>query len=510
MTEKQLQERWAGFAKMVLEGTLTREEETAGMRDERVARLEADPEEWFRYYFPRFAYAPAARFQRDATRRVLTNQEWCEVRMWSRELAKSTRTMMEVFYMVFAGRRLADAAPSDSSGFHHKRCVLLASNSLDNASRLLMPYKANIAYNQRLMQDYGLKPGDSSWNAAEFITACGISFRAVGAGQSPRGTRNEEARPDIIVFDDLDTDADCLNPEIIARKWRWVEEAAIGTRSVSVPTSIIFCGNRIATDCCIQRATTIADEVSIVNIRDERGLSSWPEKNSELDIDRVLSQKSYAAQQKEYFNNPVVEGSVFKAMTYRPVRPLQEYKALVCYTDPSYKATADYKATVLVGAWQNEFHIIKCFLEQTTTATMIDWHYRILHMVGRHRCLFFMELVFMQDVLVKEVNDAARREGRHLSLRGDTRKKPDKYMRIESLLEPMVRNGTLFINEAERYNPHMQRLVEQFGAFAPGSSAHDDGPDAVEGAVWIITNKLVKTTASGIILGQRPKNNLRY
>jgi predicted phage terminase large subunit-like protein len=518
MTDTQQAARWCAFVKMILSGTLIDKNEPPEDIRSRRALLEADPEEWFRYYFSKFSYAQPATFQQEATDRVLVNPEWCEVRMWSRELAKSTRTMMEVFYLVLVGHLPGRAQEKDGGKNDEgekavrktKRCVLLISNSLDNATRLLMPYKSNLEYNQRILQDYGMQKTNSIWSATEFITAGGISFRAVGVGQSPRGTRNEEVRPDIILFDDLDTDADCLNAEIVARKWHWIEEAAIGTRSVSEPTTIIFCGNRIAIDSCIERAADIADHASVVNIRNADGHSVWPQKNSETDIDRVLSQKSYAAQQKEYFNNPVTEGSVFKEMAYKPARPLAEYEVLLCYTDPSYKATNDYKATVLVGKWKGEFHVLKCYLEQATTAQMIEWHVRIMNYVGSRACYYYMEEVFMQDVLVKEVSDAGKRLGRTIPILGDRRKKPDKYMRIESLLEPMVRNGELYLNEEERHNPHMQRLAVQFTAFAAGGAAHDDGPDAVEGAVWLINDKFGKKDVSGFEVSGKARNSGMY
>ncbi len=217
-----------------------------------------------------------------------------------------------------------------------------------------------------------------------------------------------------------------------------------------------------------------------------------------------MAQKSYAAQQKEYFNNPITEGSVFKEMAYKPAKHVSEYDLLVCYTDPSYKDTNDYKATVLVGKWQNEFHIVKCFLAQATTASMIDWHYNIMDLVGSACCYYLMEETFMQDVIVKEVSDAGKRTGRNIPIRGDTRRKPDKFMRIESLLEPLHRNGQLYLNTAERDNLHMKRLAEQFTAFAPGSRAHDDGPDAVEGAIWQLNEILLKKDSNGgITLSKR-------
>ena len=507
-TNSMYKKLWKTQVKMIQDSVNIDEHEPEKVRLERIAHLESDPEAWFRYYFPRYAFAPAAQFHKDATCRVLNNTEWYEVRIWSRELAKSTRTMMEVLYLILVGHRhtgiAADGAKTEA--VLKKRYVLLISNSEDNAMRLLLPYKANLEHNKRIIQDYGLQENNGNWQAGEFTTQQGVAFRAIGAGQSPRGARNEEARPDIILFDDVDTDADCLNPEIIARKWHWIEEAAIGTRSVSQPTTIIFCGNRIATDCCIERAAKLADQVVQVNIRDELGHSTWPEKNSELAIDRVLAQNSYAAQQKEYFNNPLTEGSVFKEMAYKQARPLHEYIRLVCYTDPSYKATNDYKATVLVGRWKEEYHIIKCFLAQTTTADLINWHYQVMELVKGLNCYFFIEEVFMQDVIMKEISDAGKRNGRIIPIKGDNRKKPDKFTRIESLLDPLNRNGQLYLNEAEKDNPHMERLAEQFMLFAPRSRGHDDGPDAVEGAIWKIGEMLGRET--GIVtIGKTGRDN---
>ena len=152
----------------------------------------------------------------------------------------------------------------------------------------------NLERNARIINDYGEQRLLGSWTSTEFITAKGVAFRAIGADQSPRGSRNEEIRPDIIIFDDLDTDQDCLNPDIIKKRWDWVEQAVIPTRSISGKLLVMWCGNIISEDCCVLRAQKFADHVDIINIRDAAGKSSWPQKNTEEDIDRVLSTISYA------------------------------------------------------------------------------------------------------------------------------------------------------------------------------------------------------------------------
>jgi len=496
LTEKQAFADWKEFVDNIRKLTAVRSNETETQQRERIARLEADPEEWFKYYFPNYCYAPPAQFHKESTKRVLNNPEWYEVRIWSRELAKSARTMMEILYLALTGK---------------KKFVLMVSSSYDNAERLLAPYMANLEANQLIIHDYGVQEMPGSWTAGEFTTRKGVAFRAVGAKQPPRGARNDHWRPDVALFDDMDTDEIVRNEERMNEQWNWIEQATISTRSISGHMLVIFCGNRIGKNCTVDRAAKVAKHVSEVNITDAQGNSSWPEKNSKDDIKKVLDVISYATQQKEYYNNPIQEGSVFKAMAYKPIRPIYDYQLLVCYTDPSYKAseTSDFKATVLVGRWRDEFHVIKAFVEQTTTANMIEWHYHIMDIVGDRPCYYAMEDVFLQDMFYKEFHAMGVRRGRQIPIAPDKRSKADKFVRIETLLEPLNRMGKLYLNEEEKSNLGMQTLEAQFIALAPKSRAHDDGPDAVEGAVWLLNTK-ISDFGSGSIKGSNPVNKKRF
>lgn len=499
LSDKQYLIGWDEFKDNILNSTPIDTSETTTDQRKRIERLEADPEKWFAYYFPKYAYAEPAPFHKRATRRVLENMEWYEVRAWSRELAKSTRTMMEVLYLVLTKR---------------KKYVLMISNSSDNAERLLMPYKANLEFNQRLINDYGKQEKPGRWEASEFTTRSNASFRALGAGQSPRGTRKEETRPDVILFDDIDTDEECRNPESISKKWKWIEEAAMGTRSISNPMTVIFCGNIIANDCCVERAREHADHVDIINIRDKNGVSTWPNKNTEAHIDRVLSMISYAAGQKEYYNNPIVEGSVFKNLVFKRLRPIKEYPFLVCYVDPSFKSSAksDYKALTLMGPHDGQRHILKAFCLQTTTAVMIEWLYSIASYVDNQTDVYyFIEKNVNDEEIKRQLAIAAKdHNDKVIPVVFDDRVKGDKFTRIESNLEPLDRNGLLFFNEAEQDNPHMKTLIAQFRAFAAKSRAHDDGPDSAEGANHIINNKEDVKAAGGITMIKRKPNSKRF
>ncbi len=453
--------------------------------DERKKRLEANPEEWFRYYFHKYYKCEPAPFHIASTKRILENPEWYEVRPWSRELAKSARAMMEFTFLALTGK---------------KKFIIIASATNESAERLLNPFKTAFESNSRIIHDYGEQVNRGHWRSDQFKIKNGTMFIAVGAGNAPRGARNEEIRPDAIIVDDFDTDEDCRNPDIVDKKWAWFEKALYATRSVSNPLTVLFNGNIIADYCCIKKAMEIADYSEIVNIRDENGKSTWLAKNSEEFIDRTLSKISAAAAQGEYFNNPLTLGKVFKEVVYGKIQPLKKYKYLVSYTDPSYKKNGDYKATAVIGKYKDEYHIIDVFCQKTSTAEMLEFLYHKQKEMSNAgvAVYFYIEYPWIDDTLKREIKKGNKKHGVTLPLKADERKKPEKFYRIESNLEPLNRNGKLIFNEDLKNKKDMKEAEFQFLALSPKSRAHDDAPDSVEGAVWIINHK-------SLMGGQKPK-----
>ena len=207
-------------------------------------------------------------------------------------------------------------------------------------------------------------------------------------------------------------------------------------------------------------------------------------------IDRVLSKISAASAQKEYFNNPIVLGKVFKKLNYGKVQPLHKYKYLVLYTDPSYKKNGDFKATFLIGKYKDEYHVLWVRCRQTNTSDMIDWQFEALDFVNDKSALYlFIEWPWIDDTIKREIKKANKRHNRTLNLKADERTKPEKFFRIESNLEPLNTNGKLIFADDLEGTPDMKEVEFQFLALSPKSRAHDDAPDACEGGVWIINHK---------------------
>ncbi|WP_313253165.1 hypothetical protein [Empedobacter sp.] len=486
---------WDEYYKSVQNTDIVDSSEPEEEKEKRIKKLEENPEEWFKYYFGKYCSAEPMPFHKRSTKRVLGNPEWYEVRPWSREMSKTGRTMLEMLYLHCTGK---------------KKFTFMISATKDAAENFLNPYKQAFEKNIRLRNDYGDQVNYGSWSGTDFTTKMGSRFIAVGARQSPRGARNEELRPDSIIMDDFDTDEECRNPDLIDQKWKWFEQAVYGTRSISNPLLVIFNGNIIADYCCIKKAMEIADFSEIVNIRDENGKSNWPTKNSEAMIDRVLSKISRESQQKEYFNNPIVLGKVFEKLHYGKMRPLKDYKFLIAYTDPSYKKNGDTKATALVGKWKDEYHVVRMYCGHVKTSVMLDWQYDILNWVDdRVAVYFWIEWPWIDDMLKQEIKAANKRHKTTLPLKPDERSKPEKFFRIESNLEPLNSNHKLIFNEKYKDDDHMKETEFQFKALSPKSRAHDDAPDAVEGAVWKINKKVKENVAPPMVIPST-QNQKRY
>jgi hypothetical protein len=510
-SDKQLLLEWDEFLLQIKNSTPIDVNESEEAKAKRIRKLESNPEEWFKYYFPKYSFADPAPFHKRSTKKVLAASRLFQSRVWARGLSKSTRRMFEIFFKTFA-----QEFPTN---------MLMVSKTEGNAARLLAPYRANLEANQRLIHDYGVQERIGSWTENEFITRGGHAFRAVGAEQNPRGSRVEERRPNILGFDDLDDDEVCRNPERVAQRWKWCQEAVFPTVEISKDYLIFFDNNLIGEDSCQAKAMELAHDVDIMNIRDENGESTWPQKNSEKDIDDMLDMLSEASKQKEYFNNPVSEGKTFTELKFGKCPPLKEMEYVITYADPATsnkdKPTlksgkqASCKAVFVVGYKDLKFYIYKGFVDNVNNSKFIDWIYACNDYVGS-KCLnlSFIENngfqePFYDQVLKPLIFQKGQEKGMIVPVTPDDRDKPEKFTRIEGTLEPLNTNGLLILNEDEKSDPHMKRLEQQFKA-ASATCKIMDGPDCIEGAVWIIKNKLAVLAAQGIQVVRRPPNKKRF
>ena len=471
--------------------TATLVRENATQRDQRIKKLQRDYAAFCEYYFPHFLNlrdkatgkvirtVHNAPFHNAAARKVKSTPNLKAVFMWPRGHAKSTH--FDIFmplWLMFQPDRLINF-------------MVVVGKSEDSADRLLGDIQAELQYNKRIVADFGEQMSLGNWMEGEFTTRNGVKFLAVGRGQSPRGLREREARPDYIVIDDLDDDELCRNERRVRELSDWVKEALFGALDVG-RGRFIMVGNLISKNSVLANiAATRGVHVSKICAVDDKGNPVWKEKWTKQEAQEYADFVGYRAWQKEMMHNPINEGAIFKHewIRYKKVAPLRKYEQLICYTDPSFKSTTanDYKACRLWGKLGNELHLIDTYVRQDTVSGMVRWLYNLYERLCEAEVVasFYMEANFMQDIILDEFTTEGELRGYQLPIMPDTRKKPEKIQRIEAV-SPLWERGFVFYNEALKDSPDMQVGIEQTLALERGSHVHDDAPDADEGAIWFL------------------------
>lgn len=488
---KQMQLEWQEHCRQIQSITDTKSlvRETAVEKEQRIRRLQKDYAAFCEYYFPHFLQqrdkvtgevvriVHNAPFHNAAAQKVKNTPNLKAVFKWPRGHAKSTH--MDIFtplWLMFQPKRLIDF-------------MVVVGKSEDSANRLLGDIQAELQYNKRIIADYGKQMSMGDWTEGEFTTKDGVHFLACGRGQSPRGLRKRESRPDYIVIDDLDDDELCRNPRRVREMTDWVKEALFGALDVG-RGRFIMVGNLISkTSVLADICKTKGVHVSEVKAVDGEGNPTWREKWTKEEARTYAEFVGYRAWEKEMMHNPITEGTVFKQewIKYAKHPAWRDFDELVLYIDPSWKSkkTNDTKAAKLWGKYKSQLWHLRAFVRKASVAELVRWCYDLYEwsLEKNISIRFMMEASFMQDIILDDFTIEGTQRGYQLPITGDKRKKPDKFQRVEAI-SPLWERGFVYYDISQKEDPDMQAGIAQTLAFEKGMSGNDDAPDADEGAIW--------------------------
>jgi len=506
-------ELWNKHIEDVEKFTTVDETESKEAQRDRIRRARKDYAFFVEYYFPHWCTGtdgkiiPSAKFHIEAANRIRENRTLKAVFKWARGHAKSTHigVFIPMWMMAQEQREI--------------NVMVLVGKSQDSANTLLSDVQAELQYNRRFIHDFGEQYNAGHWVFGEFVTKSGVAFYARGRGQSPRGLRYRDKRPDYIVIDDLDDDELCLKKERVDKLTKWVKEALFGSFGAE-GGRFIMVGNLISKQSVLANIEASEDMfVTQVNVRDKHGKPSWPELWTEQRIAEKENFMGFASFQKEYMNNPITEGTVFSEITYGKIPPLDRFRFLIGYGDPAPSNAKDgkgsFKSLFLVGCCEGIYYVIKGFIDHTTNAEFVDWYYALRDYAADKTQLYYylenntLQNPFYEQVFVPLFFEQSKTKG-FIGITPDERKKPDKFSRIEGNLEPLNRLGKLIFNEKEKENPNMKRLAEQFLLLNPQMKSPADGPDCIEGGVWIVNQKMASIADGAFAFGNNRNNSKRF
>ncbi|OPX20366.1 MAG: hypothetical protein BZ151_04370 [Desulfobacca sp. 4484_104] len=463
--------------------------EAEGQRESRMQRAAEDVLFFCRTYLPHyFTHAPAP-FQYELVR-LLERRPGSENQPDQRGSEDSQKGAVTPV-VVAAPREFAKTTLCSFGYVLHQICfskrhfIIIGSDTEDLASDLTGYIYLELLYNDRIRHDFGeLVKGNRAVN--DFITTNDIRVKARGRGQRLRGLKHRQWRPDLVILDDLENDINVRNPKIVEQILNWVKSAVYP--AIAAEGSLFIIGTVLRWRSALHVMLTDEDEPYCYFVRriyraiQEDGTSLWEARHP---LKKLVLQKQLMgsiAFNREKMNEPTQEAGLFRQQWvhyYHPDCLKDRHLVVTGFFDPSIEsgASSDYKACVTVGLDTKEmvFYVLDAVIQKTTLENTLNTIFN-RHQEFQYR-LFGVEDNLFQRLLLKDFERLGQERGQILPIKGVTNRLA-KETRIASLSPLLERGKIRFI----RGHSDQELLIEQLLYF-PSATVHDDGPDALEGAI---------------------------
>jgi len=386
---------------------------------------------------------------------------------------------------------------------------LIISDTNDQATGFSLPIRLELEENPRLKNDFGDFRG-APWKSNDFTTANGVRILARGRGEKVRGLKNRQHRPDFAVVDDFENDENVENPKLVEGGIRWLKRAVIG--SMGAGYTFIMVGNLFHPKSVLAQFIAMKGEdgntlyVSRVyrawldyGKPDQRPL--WPALWPPERLEKKRQQMGSVDFNAEMMNLTGAEGSPFPETWFddHGYYEIEEIAGktleVATFVDPSAKngEQNDFKAIVTVGRDREKMitYVLHAWIRHSSPGEMFAAAYR---QHDEYPAPVGIEENMLQDFLHEAINNYAREVGRFLPWRPITHS-TNKEARIVGTLSYLVEYGKL---KFRKHHSDQDTLVEQL-IYVLNKNVHDDGPDALEGAVSMVQG------VEAVSLGREPE-----
>jgi predicted phage terminase large subunit-like protein len=370
--------------------------------------------------------------------------------------------------------------------------IVIGSDTKDLAEDLVASIAVELMENPRIVYDYGRRLLSAKKADIALDDGRGCRILARGAGQQMRGLKHRARRPDLIVLDDLENDKSVKNPQRVEALLDWVISAVYP--ALDPAGSLFIIGTILSRRSALATMIHSPEEPyshwtrRIYRAIQPDGSSLWP---AEWPIKVIEAQRQTMGTirfNKEKQNDPRDEEGLFREewiKTYLPEDLSGKALAVAGFLDPSIGTgeSADYKAVISVALDPAKY--VYYVLDASIRRASLDQVMQAI--LARQRLwaytLFGIEDNLFQKLLLGQLQQVATQAQITLPLRGVTHRLA-KETRLAGL-SPLVERGVVLFPAPEHRDADMRLLIEQLIYF-PSTTMHDDGPDALEGAVGLL------------------------
>jgi phage terminase large subunit-like protein len=488
-------DQWADDLKSWIQESVSPfENDTPEKQRERKARGREDRLYFLKTYLPHYFYGEFEDF----------HEEWSDLADITNEIvgvAAPRKHAKSTFFTL--------GVPIHDIAYALKHFIMVISDSNDQASGFTIAIRLELEVNPRLKHDFGdLQSAygrrGATWKQNDFTTSNGVRVLARGRGEKVRGLKNVQYRPDRIIVDDLENDQNVKNPAIVKAALDWLLQAVL--LSVGDEWSFLMVGNVFAPRSVLSQIINAKDEetgkqIYVTRIYDcyrEDGAPLWPAMWPLEKLDKFRRQIGTVRFNREMRNRVGAEESPIREewITYVPKIEILSPKnrRVAAFLDPSGKGTetTDFKAIVVVGRDDEGFYdTMHAWIRHATVNEM--WK-RVWEVDEEFGCGMGVEINMFQDFLIDSYINYAERMERHIRLQKVNHSK-EKISRIVNRISPLVEYGKLRFVKGQS---DQDLLVEQL-IYIMDANVNDDGPDALEGALSIVS------VSPAICIGRDPE-----
>jgi len=402
--------------------------------------------------------------------------------------------------------------------YKKKHYIVIISDTASQANEFLMNIRAEFEDNALLIDDFGDQVGLVWTNSDIILKNDLVRIQALGTGKRIRGRRFKQWRPDLIIGDDLENDENIESPEQRKKVDLWYTKAL--AKAGDERTDKIVIGTILHYDSLLAKllknptyktakyqavirwsaSSKWDDWENIVNdlnnknnLKDAKAFFEanreemlegtevlWPEKEDYYSLMLQRLADGPAAFSSEKQNEPLSDDD----RRFHPswIQYFEDNELIgkdlkiVMFIDPSMgKKGGDYSAIVVLGIDSNgQIYCLLADIQKRHPDLIISD--AIAHLSIWPAKIIGVEENQFQEYFKDNFSKAIQEQRVNVLVRG-IRQNADKILRIQSL-QPDVKNGIL------KFRRDQQKLIEQLVNFP--SADHDDGPDALEGAMTLL------------------------
>lgn len=480
--DKKIKEQYLAKLELIKSGANINPDETKKEQSERIIRAKKD--------FPFFVENYLLHYITDTeTDKVIKSPDF------HIKLAKKVKKTKNIKAIVRWGRGLAKSVLADlfiplwlwiQDDISY---LVLVGNNFDKAKILLSDLQAEFEANELLKHDFGDQQMNGDWEKGYFITKNGFIAKALGMGQSPRGLRHKNRRPDYIVCDDLEDKETVKNPKRQDEVVKWIEQDLLPTMDGS-RKRYLHPNNNFAPVTIQEKLREKHPKwyLSLINAYDPVTFEPrWKAKYSKqyyIDWEDEIGTISANA---EFNNTPHIEGKIFTEdqIQWRKLPRLNQFKKIVGHWDIAYAGTktSDFNAVRVWGLFKTDFIYIDSFVKQTKMKAAVQWIAQFQKRLPKTVSITWrFEAQFWNDEVKRTINEVEEEEGIKLNLVKAPKPTKHKYDRLESM-HPYYQNGRPYYNEDKKAHKDTQVGLQQLYGIEPGYRTKDDAPDADEQAI---------------------------